>query len=601
MSQSETDTVKQAPAAVQDAAAQQAEKRVAHIWDDPESRISFLETVMKGKEWEAKVYHPDFTQTPGQNPNIHPLSDLSAKMVEKGYKVALGQDENGIPTLDIKHFGGDTKLLESVKELGFTKGVGHKITHIGEPLGNAMKKSGDLMKYVLTDKARLIGTAYLVGDLFLAAAGSAGHSKDKLKTVAGVGATLQSLVYMAFAKEGSETVYDDLMKTAKEADRDGKSLLDAGTFHNHDDHGPKGLLGVGNKLLKDKPLETGALLQVAGSAALMGAGFRSMKNGGNKVAGISDMATALASAIGWGLVTKHTKPTDPEDKLPWSNPKRVWQEVNAHPTKFASGFMSLATLTGITGGIKGGNKPQVLAYSTYLIGDGLMFATNSEHYGSAGANNPDMLATAAEKFLKASPLVLGAEEQQQFVGRLSDYLSERASAQVAKKEKREVQPGEVENLSKRINANLTAKLQQVSDQTNQVADHIAKVAGLYPEAEGREVAQALSVAVSKLNGVHINPVELYSHVARHEEFVKPEEAKPVTSSRLTKPVQALLDTIPGAAGEAVNGIFDAIGKHVQPDAPKLPKGEQPVVGAHTASLASARQEAERASPQGITH
>lgn len=599
MSQSETNTVNQSPANSQDAAAQ-AEKRVAHIWDDPESRISFLETVMKGKEWEAKVYHPDFTQIPNQNPNIHPLSELSSKMAEKGYKVALGQDENGIPTLDIKHFGGDTKLLESVRELGFTKGMGHKLTHLGEPLGNAMKKSADLMKYVFTDKARLIGTAYLVGDLFLAGAGSAGHSKDKLKTIAGVGATLQSLVYMVFAKEGTETVYEDLMKTAKEAGKDGKSLLDAGTFHNHDDHGPKGLLGLGNKILKDKPLEAGALLQVAGSAAFFGAGARSLKSGGNKTAALSDMATAVASAVGWGLVTKHSKPTDPEDKLPWSNPKRVWQEVNAHPTKFASGFMSLATLTGITGGIKGGNKPQILAYSTYLIGDGLMFATNSEHYGAAGANNPDMLATAAEKFLKASPMVLGAEEQQQFVGRLSDYLSERATTQVAKKDKREVQPGEVENLSKRINANLTAKLQQVSDQADKVADHIAKVAGLFPEAEGRQVAQALSVAVSKLDGVHINPVELHSHVVRHEEFVKPEEAKAITASRLTKPVQALLDALPGAGGEAVNGVYDAIGHHVRPEVVKSAKGEQPVVGAHTANLASTRQEAERA-PQGVTH
>lgn len=170
-----------------------------------------------------------------------------------------GRDENGIPILKVKNFGSDTKLSDSIKELGFAKGMTHKITHLGEPLGNAMQKTADMVKHVASDKARLIGGLYMVGDLILIFAGL-GNKKGKdaadtgvgfmntlkdpanlLQSGAGVMATIQSLIYMGFAKEGSDAVYSDLMKHAQEAREQGKDLLDAGAWESKTQSGPKGL------------------------------------------------------------------------------------------------------------------------------------------------------------------------------------------------------------------------------------------------------------------------------------------------------------------------------------------------------------------------
>lgn len=558
----------------------QVDQRIVRIWDDPESRIAFLETVLKGKDWEAVVYQPDFSEDSNKNPKIHPLAELSGKLAERGYKVELGKDENGIDTLSVHHFGGDTKIVSAVKELGFAKGMTHKLTHIQEPLGNVIEKTGKLLKHVVSDKARLIGTAYLVGDLFLAGAGGSGHSKDKLKGIAGIAATAQSLIYMGFAKDGAESVYDELMKTAQKAGENGQSLMEAGALAENSPHNHKGVLGAGKHFMESYPLQIGALTQVAGQAAMFAAGAKTYKSGGDKTAALSDMATAVSSAVGWGLVTRHGKEIDDEDKLPWSNPKRIWQEVESNPNKFASGLLSLATATGILGGVKGGNKPQVAAYATYLIGDGLMFATKGEHYGKAGANNAEMLATAAEKFLDAAPLVMGAHEQAAFVKNLSGYLAERASNQVAKNEKREVKPGEADALAERINENLSSKLSPVNSRTNDVAKQIAKVVELFPQDKAGEISLGLSQAVSEMPGVSIKAQELQSHVSRMLES-SVEEKRPVTLKRATKPLQELVALVPGgASSQGADRLFDAISKHMESEA---------VVGAHTAQLAGARR------------
>lgn len=592
--------------------------RIVRIWDDPESRINFLETMLKDKEWEAVVYHPGFSPDGSMKQGTAgtPLPELARHLQAKGYKTALGQDENGIPTLSVRNFGNDTTIATAVKELGFVKGMTHKVTHSGEHLGNAIGKVGELMKFALTDKARLIGTAYLVGDLFLAFAGGSGHSKDKLKGIAGVAATVQSLVFMGFAKEGDEAMLGELNQAAKRAGQQGKDLLDKDAWKQQDKGFSLNPVTMGHNLLKKYPMQIGALTQVAGQAAFFAAGARNLAKGGNKVGAITDMLTATSSAVGWSLVTRQSKEIPEEDKLPWSNPKRAWQEMQAHPNKFASGLLAAATVTGITGGIfdrdpsqprlKGGtlkekaldlyqhsNKPQVLAYSTYLIGDGIMFATESGHYGAAGMNNADMLSDAAEEFVKQSPMLLGEKEQGQFVANLSDYLAERASNEVAKKEKREVAPGEVEALSERINRNLIAKLPPVNPRTNEVAGKIAAIVNeFHPQLAG-SISDGICAAVCETTGVSIGKEELKAHVQRQIEPQREPKAEMVTVAKLEKPLAALVHSLPGAANaQSIDKLFSAVDEFVRPEPvakTAQPAAGQPVVGQHTAALASARQ------------
>lgn len=616
------------------------EQQVIRIWDDPESRIHFLETVLKDKQWEAVVYHPDFAPDGTQKPNADtPLPELAQKLIEQGYQAVQGRDENGIPILTVKNFGSDTKLSDSIKELGFAKGMTHKITHLGEPLGNAMQKTADMVKHVASDKARLIGGLYMVGDLILIFAGL-GNKKGKdgadasagfmntlkdpanlLQSGAGVMATLQSLIYMGFAKEGSDAVYSDLMKHAKEAREQGKDLLDAGAWESKAQSGPKGLLGLPHKVLKDYPIQLGALTQVAGQLGLMASGGIRLSrtkgqtgadNAAMRRGAMQDMLTATTSVIGWSLLTK-TKPEkiDDADKAAWSNPKRVWQEMSEKPNQFASGFLSAATLSGIAAGRAKGNNIQTMGNLTYLLGDGIMFMTNSNDYGAAGMGSSAMLAEAAEKFVKSSPMILGEKEQGQFVQQLSAHLAERTLHDDAKKQKRKapVTDQEVQALSQRIAAGLNAKLPRVNDHANEAAARIANVVQSFHPSVGDKITDALCDSIVAMPGVAIDKAELKSHVVRHTEYAKETPPQLVKIDDISKPIADLLFSIPGAATpEAVNKIYDAVDAHIRPD----PKGlepleqtinqtamqdiaavsraqsaqQQPQMGAHTAALAA---------------
>lgn len=561
--------------------------RIVRIWDDPESRISFLETVLKGKEWDAVIYHPDFRDNP-LNSKIHPLSELSTKLAERGYKVALGQDKNGIPTLSVHRFGSDTSISNAVKELGFAKGMTHKLTHIKEPLGDALSKTANLVKSVATDKARLIGGVYLVGDLVLTLAGMGNKDgahggglnalKDPanlLQSVAGGLATAQSLIYMGFAKEGSEAVFDELMKTANQAQKDGKDLLSAGTWSEkatQKSHNPLGFVG---NFLKRNPIQIGALTQVAGQVALIGSGGLRFKDAGKSAdplaasaarkGAVQDMLTGLNSGVAWSLLMKHPKKIDDSEKLPWSNPKRVWQEMSENPNQFASGFMTVSTLTGMNAARHKGNKIQLLGNSTYLLGDAIMFTTKSDHYGAEGMGNADMLATAAERFIQSAPLALGAEEQAKFVDQLAVHVAERSLAESAKKDNKEVNPQEVAELGQRIAAGLNAKLPQVNPKANEIAARIAAVVREFPREAGDNLADRLSAAVAEAPSVSIPVQELKAHVLRQVEYAKEPSPKPVTLDKLKEPLAALTFAVPGGTNaDLVSNVYDALRPNMQP-------------------------------------
>lgn len=626
------------------------DKQIVRIWDDPESRIHFLETVLKKKEWEAVIYHPDFapdgTQRTG---NSTPLPELNAKLAAQGYKTILGQDENGIPTLTVRNFGSDTKLAESIRELGFTKGMTHKITHLGEPLGNAMQKTADMVKHVASDKARLIGGLYMIGDLILIFAGlgnKKGQEADAsegfgaalkdpanmLQSAAGVAATIQSLIYMGFAKEGSEAMYSDLMKRAKEAREQGKDLLDASVWEDTRDTGPKGLLGLPHKVLKSYPIQLGALTQVAGQLGLLASGGIRLQRSkhdtsadapGMRRGAMQDMFTAATSVIGWSLLTK-TKPEKiaEEDKLPWNNPKRVWQEMSEKPNQFASGFLTAATLSGIAAGRSKNNNIQTMGNLTYLLGDGIMFMTNSDDYGAAARGNSGLLAEAAERFVQASPVILGEKEQAQFVGQLADHLAERSLHEEAKKQKRSahVTDAEVKDLSQRIAAGLNAKLPKVNDRTNEAAARVAAIVQNFHPTVGEKITDALCTTISSMEGVAIDKEEFKSHVVRQTEYAKDKPAQLVKMDDIAKPMADLLFAVPGAATpEAVNKLYDAVDEYIRPEPIKgmqpleqainqtavqdiatLSQAQQqaanPPVGAHTAALAAARQQQAQGAP-----
>lgn len=584
------------------------ESKIIRIWDDPESRIHFLETVLKGKEWEAVVYHPNFAPDGTQRKGAStPLPELQKKLATLGYETSLGQDENGIPILNIRNFGHDTTLNNSIKELGFVKGMTHKITHIGEPLGNVLQKTADMVKHVATDKARLVGGIYLVGDVLMFAAAFFNKDEKKgldsrpwmekfkekmvdpanqLQSVSGILATLQSVIYMKYAEQGSEAMYSELMKQADQAREQGVDLLSAEAWKNKHENNSKGLLNFPNKLLRDYPLQMGALSQIAGQVALMASGgIRLRRNigvGGEKAqelrqGAVMDMATGALSVTGWSLLTK-TKPKKvaEEDRLPWSDPRRVWQEMSANPNQFASGFLAAATIAGYIGGEKKKNPIQKAQNATYLMGDGVIALTNSEHYGAEGMSNSAMLAEAADHFIKASPMILGEKEQGQLVEQLSAYLAERHLYEAARKSKHspEVTDAQVSELGWRIAEELNAKLPKVNHRANEAAKCIAGLVRSFNPTEGAKLTEALCDAICDMEGVVIDKEELKAHVLRQTEYPKEPAEKLVKMEDIAKPMANLVFAIPGAATPAsVDKIYSIVDEHVRPEPLK---GKEPL-------------------------
>jgi hypothetical protein len=560
--------------------AQDQEKQVIRIWDAPESRITFLETVLKNKEWEAVIYHPDFAPDGTQKQGAAtPLPELEQSLRARGYKTALGQDANGIPTLSVHNFGADTSLATAVKELGFAKGVTRKLSNIGEPLGNAISKTADMIQYITGDKARLIGGIYLVGNMMMAASGWANRRDNApkegidpaklLQSMSGITAVLQSLVYMRFAKKGGDAMYEQLMSRAATASEQGQDILDSHVWREQVQDKPKGLLHSPKQLLENYPIQIGAALQLAGQLALMSSGGIRLQRGKGatgaeaediRQGALGDIRTVLLSITGWTLLTKkESKNIADEDKHPWTDPRRIWQEMSESPNKFASGFFSAASLSGIAAGYKKGNPMQMAANSTYLMGDSIMYATKSDDYGVTGMRDSTKLAEAAQRFVETSPSILGQAEQRQLVDHLSAYLAERSLYEESEKTKRPVTEESVSDLTERIAKNLNAMLPSVNKRTNEAAGRIADIASTFHPDLGVEVIDSLCAAICEMPGVHIGHDELKAHATRQLHYPQDLPDNSVKMKDIAQPMADLLFAVPGAATpESVNMLYSAI-------------------------------------------
>lgn len=573
-------------------AEEQHDLQVIHIWDDPESRIAFLETILKKEHWQAVIYQPTAQdhQTPGA---VHSLTDLAKTFKEKGYEVELGADQNGIPTLSLKNFGSSTSLIGFIKQRGLVKGVGRKLTDIGEPLGVAMNKTSQLFKHIAGDKARLIGGMYMLGDLFLVGSGFSnkaeghGHNglaamKDPanaLQTTAGVCATLQSLIYMGFAKEGSEAMFSELMKKAEKASAEGKDLLNVEEWKNVETerkHG--GPVGLVQRLLRNHPLQAGAGAMLLGQMGLLASGGIRLKRSLNPGAGttmsaqelgdqrkgaISDMVTAVNSLTGWSLMMKPERAA--HSKRPWMDIRRLWDEVQSAPNKFASAFLGVASLAGVGAAASKHNKLQMMGNMSYLAGDGVMFVTKGDSYGSQGRSNAELLAEAAARFVEVSPIVMGKEQQANFVKQLSDYISERSLTEQARKTKKAPTDEEVQALSARISEVLASKIPAVNAKAMDVAGTAAEIVSHFHPEFADKIAGALARSLCEVKSVVIEPDELKEYILGQVDKSKEASAKIVQMRDIIKPLSELVFSVPGAANaDVVNHIYDSVDEYVRP-------------------------------------
>lgn len=566
-----------------------------HIWSDPDSKIPFMETLLKGQTWEAVVHHP------GGHAALKPIQE---RFQTRRFSAELGHDEHRQPMLTLRHFGDETNLLTACRELGLVRGFRHTFTSMGERLGSLLNRAKRTVHTMVSDSARLLALMYLAGDLILTFAGL-GQAEDDietalaegresllpkalgklsdpvnfLKSMAGVFATLQSLIFIRFAKGGEELMLEELLKQSNQALKEGKSLAEVEQWladQGRDDVAGafKGIQGA----LSKYPIQAGSLAQIAGQVMMLGAGFirrqryvRGLEGAADeetrnailakKRSGEMDMLAGLSSATGW-LATMY--PEKHHDTMrPWSDPRRLWQEFETSPHKSATFLLAGASAAGIAGSLKE-NPVQAGAYLTYLLGDALMFVTRASDYGGKAVGD-EAVAGALATFMTQFPVVAGPAYEAKMLEGAARQLARRIAltGREDRQETLERDPEfakQVEEQTGRIVTMAQTRLMGKSRPFDQVALGIAAMAARFSADDRSQMAQQLCALVSGASSVAATTEELGHKVQELMAGLNAApRARPVTVEELTADAARLVNHIPGfATPENVSDLYDLL-------------------------------------------
>jgi hypothetical protein len=411
-----------------------------HIYQNPESRIRFLETILDGNEWTAVVHDHKGEDGKGEER----VSALARDLSRRDFDVHYAEDNEGNITLTLKKFGDESQLIDRLRDMKFAFGVrnAEKLPTTG--ILGAFESVKDAGQYLLSDTARMLGTVYLLGDVIIGFGGK-GSQGAKPKNfipamdrrlglanafypVMGAAAVVQSLIYMFYAKDPELLTLDDMRGKFDLAVKQGKSVWDKDIW-SLEVNKKKHLLSGVDTFLKENPIETGAVIQMLGQVGfLVSGGIRYSIGGGIREKAKWDIGRSVASLIAWGAFIWPQK--DHENKASWLNPYRWWQEFEAHPHWVAGGLNAVASGSGLYGSVttrnEAGkldiNKYHAAGEGAYLVGDALMAFTKKKDYGAYAQTNEENVAKATVSLIESVPIVISPKNYKVFVSNIADYV-----------------------------------------------------------------------------------------------------------------------------------------------------------------------------------
>lgn len=570
--------------------------RKVHIWENPESRIRFLETVLKGKDWEA-IVHADPASTLSHGATS--LTSIAQELNTKGYITRFTADEHGQPMLYVHHIGDEIGLLAGIQELGLAEGARRTLFHLNQPFGNGLKHTRDFLMNMTENPAKALGGLYLFSDLFYMLsegyadakkAKAAGvdtstlresakhytnlfHGKDvdkSLMSFAGLMTTINSLILLSFAHDGKEEQLKTLSKQMHSAIEQGIDPLHPDVWKDRADaeHGMiAGITGV----LKRHPIEAASISQIIGQIGQFAAGniwYRAGKKTMNQKLvseGFNNMARAATSAVSWCIFMMPNKNVGDKEEN-WLNPKRWIQEFQDNPQRFSAAISASASLFGARAAMQGEKPLQKWAEMSYLLGDATMLFVNKSHYGAEGAAAQEALGKAAAQFIITAPLVFDAESEKQFVASLGRYLASRSIEENLSKrmtgiDARTLETAKaemLETLAPQVSQAIFKELAGRREKLAKIAHTVAQVLELMP-IDAREPAKKnICETITTMPGVYVNPETLALLVGGEEQKLasasmpeKPQKAPSMLM--LAKPLSELVYALPGV-GSAQNAL-----------------------------------------------
>lgn len=441
-----------------------------YSWNDPETKLRFLEVSLQGKTWNANILIPPEMRSPSD------IARMKQQLESRGYVVEQDQDMFKAPVLRVTHIGSDTGLIENLQSLGLVRGSSKTLENIGSALSNTLSRAYDYAKHVSSDSARMIGAVYLVGDAavtvspFLnkqtshqASTGSGlsnmlREMKDPYNLMQlgqGVSTVLHSLIFMHYAEDGKGVLLKDLEQQVKNGGNGNQQASDPSTW-SHEGHG--GLLGSADRFMRKNAIGVGSGVIIAGQIGYILGGFtrfakwskelKALEDGVlakdtqqylehfnpkpdlsmrekiemNRKAGLLEVGRGSLSAATWSTFIYNSK--EHPEKPDWlANPmKRAFDEFEENPQRAASVMSFLSSSMGMMAGSNKGNHVQKYGEAIYFIADGLMFFTKKKHYGKEDASQDSTMIEAASTLIERAPFAFSPQALGEFSQKLAAYM-----------------------------------------------------------------------------------------------------------------------------------------------------------------------------------
>lgn len=581
-----------------------------YVWDDPESKIQFLEETLHGKDWKVTVIYPDHDEA-----SLKKRAEAKAELSARGYLLREGEDDCGHATLELHHLGEGTRPTDIVKEMGLVKGTMHMGSHPLLPLRYLLGAGQDTVQWVekvMHDPAQANGFINSIAEIFLVLGGlSANQSKIKidfqhgarntsshLQTLSGLLFWAQSLTYLFIAKNNEQVTLDHLRRKVDRIQDDGGDITDI-RFDLHKDRPSTGIGHAVTSFLRRYPVQIGALFNDLGMIAYMGhaTAEKKWKNAfltdphtqanaahlGNQIKLASDytkgkyfgaevgkgyfhdMLGATLSLFAWPLLMIPRKEIDDKTREAHQGHPlaQFWDKLRENPETLA-GVMTLgASGNRLLGAGTKDNKWQKAGEITYLGGDVALMMTKNDAYGSDNARQIDKLADNLAQYVRDMPVVMGSSAQKGFVHKLSNFLEQKMLAESAgDTEKRlHMTRADLDERSARLEQAVMNKLQPIENtHLQKLADAMNVLAARFPETARPQVVEKLTTAIGGLSWVHATPDELKAALASSiKPAQKPRQTQLVQMKDISKEVAELAFVIPGLdAGGTASAVHDAL-------------------------------------------
>ena len=571
------------------------------VWENPASKIQFMESVFKGKDWQTTLVYPRSAQ------NLNNLKQVKQTLESRGYLTQEGQDDSGNLLLRVHHTGKNTDLLKVIQDHGLSKGLSYSMKHPGVPLSyvvTGLQNSIDSLDDVLKSPPRITGLAFIAAESFLALSGLGNkHGKfftphNFLQSLAGTLFLSQSLLFLGFGKSDDERAFNDFRQQFEKNPLGGNidtafHSLNAEMRHSKkEENDANSLGGKAVQVLRDYPIQIGGLLNSLGMLAYMGHAIfyrkyfktemlergaagtltKEFAQDANKYIEKTfkiDMARATVSFFGW-LFLLYPRKEHPEKS---SNPIiNLFQQFEENP-QVVTGLSAIAgSTTGLRASLMKGNNFQAIGESIYIPGDLFLLFTHSDEYGKGKDQGHEKLAEAVAQFIEHSPFILGPQTREIFTKQVSEYLAEKTlrTQLIQKHQSPDGMPAaqfqqEVAKRGEEIYCTLskhakTAKLHSLEN----FAEASARLVEKFPQSVQPQLMKKLADTAASVHGVYATKEELIHAV--QEQLApchKPKHlqggSKLIQMKDISREVANLVFTLPGLdAGANASLLYDAL-------------------------------------------